>query len=88
MRFIEARDYVDYIVCFRMTFERNCDEEKTVEVNEVCPLTPRSILVGGNIDVCIAEDECEKWQDGRDDCSRVFDVTTVLCSKVDPGPVG
>ena len=88
VRFIEARDYVDYIVCFRMTFERYCDEEKTVEVNEVCPLTPRSILVGGNIDVCIAEDECEKWQDGRDDCSRVFDVTTVLCSKVDPGPVG
>ena len=27
----------------------------------VCPKTPRSILIAGDIDVCIPERECEDW---------------------------
>jgi hypothetical protein len=29
----------------------------------VCPQSPRSILVGGNIEVCIQKEACEKWDD-------------------------
>lgn len=82
VRFIEGRDYVDYIICFRMTFESDCENGKNEEVNEVCPLTPRSILVGGFIDVCIRDTDCEKWGDNVDQCSKSYEVVE-LCKPID-----
>lgn len=81
VRFIEGRDYVDYIICLNMRFEKDCAEGKTDELNEVCPLTPRSILVGGSIDVCIPESDCERWGDEATRCSKEFDVVE-LCKPV------
>jgi hypothetical protein len=45
--------------------DKNNEEELR---RPVCPKTPRSILVGGSMDVCIAQSDCEKWQDcgGKD----------------------
>ncbi|HYJ37585.1 MAG TPA: hypothetical protein VEV87_03175, partial [Chitinophagaceae bacterium] len=88
VRFIEGRDYVDYIICLRLSFEEECGAGMTSNVNEICPLTPRSILIGGNIDVCIpALDDCEDWKNVPDECSKSFDVTTVECAPEQP-PIG
>lgn len=83
VRFIEGREYVDYIICLRMMFEVNCEDGNADEINEVCPLTPRSILVGGNIDVCIPEkDDCETWDKAGSECSKKFNVTVVECKNI------
>jgi hypothetical protein len=88
VRFIEGRDYVDFIICLRLSFEEDCGAGMTPDVNEICPLTPRSILIGGNIDVCIPpQDDCEDWKDAPDECSKSFDVTTVECAPEQP-PIG
>jgi hypothetical protein len=59
IRFLESQDYIDYIVDLKMKHEFPGSPEVTVEV---CPKTPRSILIAGDIDVCIPGNECEKWQ--------------------------
>jgi hypothetical protein len=84
VRFIEARNYVDYIICLEMFFKRDCDSGLSTELNEVCPLTPRSILVGGFIDICIPEADCEKWAPGADECSKSFKITEVECRELPP----
>ncbi|HYF32560.1 MAG TPA: hypothetical protein VD993_15655 [Chitinophagaceae bacterium] len=81
VRFIEGRDYVDYIICMRMNFEKDCENGKVPEVVQVCPLTPRSILVGGFIDVCIPDEDCESWNDDVTQCSKEFEVVD-LCKPV------
>ena len=84
VRFIEGRDYVDYILCLKMLFATDCGS-KTLETNEVCPLTPRSILVGGFIDICIPEKDCEQWaREPKDMCSTNYDLTTVACPEPPP----
>lgn len=79
VRFIEGRDYVDYIIDLKMMFEEDCSPGKVESQYEVCPLTPRSILVAGEIDVCVPEFDCEQWDDAQDRCSRKFPVTTLEC---------
>ncbi|HEY0066600.1 MAG TPA: hypothetical protein VGB46_04535, partial [Flavisolibacter sp.] len=79
VRFIEGRDYVDYIIDLKMMFEEGCTPDKVESQYEVCPLTPRSILVAGEIDVCIPEFDCDQWDDVPDRCSRQFPVTTLEC---------
>lgn len=83
VRFIESRDYVDYIICLKMFFAEDCNG-LTEERGEVCPLTPRSILVGGFIDVCIPETDCPRWAEGQDACSPSFDITRVECAAPNP----
>jgi len=62
IRFLETRDYVDFITDFKMGKATEMPADKS----KVCPDTPRSILIAGNIDVCIEPPECEKWMTCRD----------------------
>ena len=59
IRFLESRDYIDYILDVRMKHEFPGSPEVT---DKVCPKTPRSILIAGEIDICIPGNECEEWQ--------------------------
>ncbi|HMF73248.1 MAG TPA: hypothetical protein VK616_17330, partial [Flavitalea sp.] len=60
LRFIEGLDYVDYILLLSMKHER--DATMNAKIQEICPRTPRSILIGGEIDICIKQDDCEDWE--------------------------
>jgi hypothetical protein len=65
VRFLETRDYVDYIIELLMRHNNDDWPDKTNEeelVKPICPKTPRSILIAGDIDVCIIKDDCEAWQ--------------------------
>ena len=61
IRFLESREYVDYLLDLKMMHEDN--GTTPIEIPEVCPITPRSILIAGDIDVCIATKDCEHWDD-------------------------
>lgn len=79
VRFLEMLDYVDYIIELVM---RHNDDAWPNKANEdelakpICPKTPRSILIAGNIDVCIPEKDCEEWakcrnaQGQEEDCCK------------------
>lgn len=65
IRFLETRDYLDYITGLTMQHETD-NKTPIAEVNqesevEIIPISPRSILIAGNIDVCINQMECEEW---------------------------
>lgn len=62
LRFLERTGYVDFISELRMTHENK--PALLFDQPQVCPLSPRSILVAGNVDVKIDPDACDSW------CSR------------------
>lgn len=87
VRFLESRDYMDYIIELRIWHEKSekCqekDEKKEEGVagengmkeknnlpickDKICPITPRSILIAGDIDVCIKQQDCEIWEPCED----------------------
>lgn len=66
IRFLGTRDYIDYIVDLRMKHELDTEEN----TDKVCPKTPRSILIAGDIDICIPGQECEAWQQCKDEQGR------------------
>jgi len=60
--FLESRDYLDYIVELWM---KHSDEQGGVMgsmTKVVCPISPRSSLIAGNIDVKIEQADCESWE--------------------------
>ena len=64
IQFIETRDYVDFIVELRMRHDTVSWVDAmnpAVLLNPICPKTPRSILIAGDIDICIPEKQCEEW---------------------------
>lgn len=60
--FIESLDYADYIVDLLMRHSNDGWPAADARAEPVCPKTPRSILIAGDIDVCIAGKDCETWQ--------------------------
>lgn len=65
IRFIESRDYIDFIVELIMRHDTEKWPDKNLAgewLKAICPKTPRSILVAGDIDICIAREQCEEWQ--------------------------
>jgi hypothetical protein len=56
--FLETRDYVDYIGDLQMGRDGVAPSQ---DIPKVCPATPRSILIAGNIEVCINPPDCETW---------------------------
>lgn len=87
VRFIEALDYVDYIICLKMKLDDNCVPDGLLQIeDQICPLTPRSILIGGKIDVCIPEMDCERWENEQSTCTNQFEVSPVTCKQIDPIP--
>ncbi|MBK9983958.1 MAG: baseplate J/gp47 family protein [Saprospiraceae bacterium] len=63
IQFLESRDYLDYIIDLRMIHaDKGMDIKLPVgEEQEIVPITPRSILIAGSIDVCIDAKDCETW---------------------------
>ncbi len=56
IRFLESRDYIDYIIDLKMAHEID-----NINRKDISPVTARSILVAGAIDVCIDQPGCETW---------------------------
>ncbi len=56
------------------------DETNTAPTDqlEVCPVTPRSILIAGDIDVCIQQQDCETWQP-QGACSNQPMMINTIC---------
>lgn len=82
IRFLETRDYVDYITDLKMVHEE--DESKGFkDTQEVCPKTPRSILIAGKMDICIQQDDCEKW----DPCNNAPEGEQRKCCEQPPYPL-
>jgi hypothetical protein len=70
VRFLEARDYVDFIL--EMNMRHELQDAYPLDTNglplqqmEVCPKTPRSILIAGNVEICIEKDACATWDATR-----------------------
>ena len=66
VRFIEQTSYVDFILKYQMTHEN--DPFALTDKPSVCPVSPRSILVAGEIDVVMEEPACDNW------CTEARDV--------------
>ncbi len=59
LRFLELTGYVDFISELRMAHQ---DDSQTInDVQKICPVSPRSILVGGDIEVKIIKETCDSW---------------------------
>ncbi|MBP1650008.1 MAG: hypothetical protein H6Q26_165 [Bacteroidetes bacterium] len=56
--FLETRDYVDYVQDLRLW---HAGDPNGTDVTNVCPITPRSILIAGDVEVNIPDDEDENW---------------------------
>lgn len=68
LQLLEAMDYIDFIKDLRMSHEKYGPPD---EQAEVCPLSPRSILIAGNIDLKIDNPDCDDWCSElphRDEC--------------------
>jgi hypothetical protein len=80
--FMESLDYIDFILELHMrhesekVYKKNPDGTRVVR-SEVCPKTPRSILIGGDIEVCIDPQACEDWGPGN--CNNR--IKLIECSK-------
>ncbi len=63
IRFLESRDYIEYIIDLRMIHEddKSNNNEPSGAALEINPITARSILVAGSVDVCIDHPGCETW---------------------------
>lgn len=59
--FLETRDYLDYIIDLKMLHEKEDTDIRYSYFKQIYPLTPRSVLIGGDIDVCIQQQDCEQW---------------------------
>ncbi len=73
IRFLESRDYIDYIIDLRMIHaDKGVDIKSTLgEEQEIVPITPRSILIAGSIDVCIDPKDCETWCICKDEADKI-----------------
>lgn len=65
IRFLETTRYVDFITDLRMGKD---GELPGPNIHRVCPDTPRSILIAGDIEVCIEKPECIDWNDEFEGC--------------------
>ncbi len=59
IKFLENRNYLDYILELKMNHENN--QVSLTEKSTISPLTPRSVLIAGEIDICILQQDCEEW---------------------------
>jgi hypothetical protein len=60
IRFLERSGYVDFITDFRMSKDTQ-QQTPDAGYSKICPDTPRSILVAGDIEVCINNPGCDDW---------------------------
>jgi hypothetical protein len=58
LQFLEQTDYVDFVLDLRMAHEK---ENAFTDAPKICPVSPRSILVAGDIHVTIDDPVCDAW---------------------------
>jgi len=75
IRFFEQSGYVDFITDFRMAKQ---SQEQTPDsgYSKICPDTARSILVAGDIEVCINNPGCDDWRLCYDEQQQKIDCCT------------
>lgn len=61
--FLETRDYLDYILELKMQHEQDETDIRFSVEKQVWPISPRSILIAGDVDICIQQQDCESWGD-------------------------
>jgi hypothetical protein len=81
IRFLETRDYLDYLLELRM--EHEDDGVPVSSKVEISPKTPRSILIAGHVEVCIRQGDCESW-DERFKCGNQPQVLMPYCKNDGP----
>ncbi|MEO6613419.1 MAG: hypothetical protein ABIT05_09090, partial [Chitinophagaceae bacterium] len=65
IRFLETTGYVDFITDLKMGSK---GEEPSEYMYSVCPQTPRSILVAGDIEICVEKPVCIDWNKNYKGC--------------------
>jgi hypothetical protein len=85
IQFLETREYVDFIGDLRMA--RTGNKPDGIQP-KVCPVTPRSILIAGDIEVCILPPKCEEWDNNYtcnqkpvQPCDTNAELITDYCKK-------
>lgn len=71
IKFLEGQDYIDHIIDLHMVHEDMNQPALSLssQMQMVEPITARSILVAGSVDICIDKPGCEKWCTCRgEDC--------------------
>jgi hypothetical protein len=63
--FLETLGYLDYVIELRMLHEEQDSDIRLSVKKQICPISPRSILIAGDIDVCILQQDCESWGNTR-----------------------
>jgi len=69
IQLLETKDYVDFITDLRMGKENEVPNAGNVKV---CPDTPRSIFIAGDIEACIEKPECESWNKEYKKCDETL----------------
>jgi hypothetical protein len=80
VQFMEGLDYLDYIIELKMRHEDDDNYLKPIEQYKVCPISPRSILIAGDIDVCIQQGDCEKWDAKAKPCNNKAEIIESICN--------
>ncbi len=70
VQFLETLHYLDYIIELKMEHEDDEVNKKPIEQYSICPISPRSILIAGKIDICIVQQDCEKWNENTEPCEN------------------
>ncbi|MBS1596993.1 MAG: hypothetical protein JST75_02125 [Bacteroidetes bacterium] len=78
IRLLETSDYVDFITDFRMAKE---NQSPSADAVKICPDTPRSILIAGDIEVCIEKPGCETWSTDYKKCGEQDSVVAPCDTK-------
>jgi hypothetical protein len=71
IKFLETRDYIDYIIELHMAHDEMKIPTLSIAANVgiVQTITARSILIAGSVDICIDDPGCESWCKCRgEDC--------------------
>jgi len=84
IRFLESKDYLDYIIELKMghEFEKDTNGDSILLANrlEICPKTPRSILIAGDIDICILQKDCDDWNK-KNICGNIAEPIVDYCNE-------
>ena len=77
--FLENTDYVDFVTDFGMSKQTNSPNSSLAKV---CPDTPRSILIAGDIEVCINKPDCDEWQLCYQDDNKKIKIDCCITEKI------
>ena len=83
IRFMENTDYVDFITDFKMSKTTNPESiNADPPMSKICPDTPRSILIAGDIDICINKNGCDDWKTSKDSLNEKIGKCTNTIIKI------